>query len=77
MTKEYAVRAVGGEAIESFLNEMGTQGYVLLNIQPIAKTVTHETQETTSGSKAVIKETSFNFLTILEREKPEEQEKVE
>lgn len=64
---KYVSRAVAGESLENFLNEMGANGYKLRDIQSIGRTIHQTTTEKSSGVDSVIKETSFSFLVIMEK----------
>lgn len=63
MAKQYLFRAVGGDAVEAFLNEMASQGYVLVNIQPVGRRI-RETSAPELGTEEVV----FSFGILLERE---------
>jgi len=60
MVKEYAFRAVAGDGVETFLNEMAQQGWILANIQPVGRRI----RDTTEGTE----ETVLSFGITLERE---------
>jgi len=62
MVKEYAFRAVAGDAVEAFMNEMGKQGYVLVNIQPVGRRI----NDTETGTQEIVS----SFGITMEREKP-------
>jgi len=69
MTKEYAFRAIAGDSVEIFLNEMARMGYVLVNLQPVGRRIS----DTAEGTQEVV----FSFAAVMERDKPEEKPKEE
>jgi len=68
MTKEYAFRAVAGDGVETFLNEMAKEGWILTNIQPVGRRI----RDTSEGTEEIV----FSFGVTVERETPKETEKT-
>lgn len=62
--KEYVVRTVAGEDIEAFLNAKAKEGYVVLNMQPVARRLREDTQN------QVVEEIVYSFVVTMEREVP-------
>jgi hypothetical protein len=58
--KEYVVRTVAGENVEAFLNAKAKEGYVLLNMQPVARKIRDEGQGT--------EEMVYSFVVTMERD---------
>ena len=58
--KQYVVRVVAGEGVETFLNEQAKQGYVLVNLQPVARRI----RDIDLGTEEMV----FSFLATMEKE---------
>jgi hypothetical protein len=59
LRREYVTTSIGPEAVQEFLNEMGKQGYMLVNIQPLTKKIDVREVDTV--------ETTVTFIVTVER----------